>query len=131
MRRCEHGVYNPDPDTDLAWGCEACHPNGHPEAPAPVLPRSSGDPLNASRTGELEKCECGAIILSTRTQCGVCQKPYPAGAGAFRLQGTANESSSGTCPACHSTIHYATKKKGVWACADCGEEYPAPKGRKK
>lgn len=129
MRRCPHGIYLPDGD-EKAWGCQSCYPQGHLDTPVPVLPRSSGDPLNSNRTESLPKCECGAIALSTRTRCGVCGLPYPYGLSDARTQGTANERAPGTCPDCGSNIHYETKKPSEWECADCGTKYPAPKGRR-
>lgn len=126
VQRCEHGIYR-SPNETKAWGCVQCYPDGHPAGPTPVLPRSSADPLNANRTEKLEACDCGCPRTYSSTQCRACGKPYAPDSSLGRVQGSANAHAQGVCPACSSTIHYATKKLSKWACADCGTEYPAPK----
>lgn len=126
MRKCAHGVYWPDADP-VALSCQLCNPGGTGDGPVPILPRSSADPLNAVKTEKIETCECGNVRTYFSDICRFCHKPFPKDLERGRVQGTANAHAAGTCPECGSTIHYETKKKNEWECADCGELYPASK----
>jgi len=132
MNRCEHGIYLPEGDraSGKAWGCTLCYSQGHPESTAiPILPHSSGTPLNLRQTDGLDFCPCGAIALTTRDTCNICGQRYPSEI-LVRHQGTANAKVPGVCPDCGSNIHYAHKAQpGIWECVDCGRTYVAPKGR--
>jgi hypothetical protein len=125
IRKCQHGVYNPDLDTELAWGCGLCYPAGHEEAPAPVLPRSSGIPLKTDNGGILATCgNCGDLILYSTPGCEVC---IPLKTREGREQLNANQRQPGQCPNCGSTVHYTTAKTSEWLCADCEQVFPAPR----
>lgn len=126
--KCDHGVYWPEADP-IAYGCQFCNPAGNGDGPAPVLPRSSADPLKAVTREELDKCAgCGGMRTYADIQCRVCNTPFPQADGA-RAQLSANQKQPGTCPVCSSTVHYETKT-GEWECSDCGEVYSAPKARR-
>jgi ribosomal protein L37AE/L43A len=124
LAKCEHGSYIPAGEIKAVY-CPLCNPDGVPEGPVPVLPRSSGDPLRVTRPDELALCQCSGMKLSSLPECPVCGLPFESSKG--REQLSANVSPSGACPTCGSTVHYVSKKKRVWECADCGTEYPAPK----
>jgi ribosomal protein L37AE/L43A len=127
VRRCTHGVYWPKGD-DKAYGCQACNPLPTEKGRQPILPKYSNDPLNATKTEELEKCKCGNIRTFSSTTCRVCGEPFE-GDATERQQGAANSKTPGTCPDCGSTVHYVGPGKKEWTCADCGAVFPAPKIR--
>ncbi len=124
--RCEHGLYV-SPGESKSWGCAQCYPDGHFAGPTPILPRSSGDPLNADRTDKMENCNnCGGIRTYSSTACRACGTPFPIDNSQGRVQASANVHAAGTCPKCGSAVHYETKKKSRWRCVDCDTIYPAP-----
>lgn len=125
MAKCEHGQYIPEGST-LAEYCGFCNPSGPASGgPTPVLPRSSGDPLNVGHTDARGKCtECGCIRVYSMKECPACDTPYPVDKAA-REQTIANAKQSGACPECGSTVHYETKNG--WECSDCGKPFTAPK----
>ena len=123
LNKCVHGVYQPEGD-QIAFYCSICNPNPV-TGPAPILPKSSGDPLALDSTDNPEFCPgCGNMRLYSTESCNVCGFSWGKGAG--REQGMANAKQPGTCPTCGSSVHYEFKP-GVWDCADCGECYPQPR----
>jgi ribosomal protein L37AE/L43A len=126
MLRCQHGVYMSaaDATTGKAWGCQQCSPEGHPEAVVePRLPRKQ-----TTLDGDFEFCSCGAFRATFDeriTVCQACGKPFADTDYRGRIQNRANAVTGG-CPACGSTVHYQTARKGIWMCADCEQEYEAP-----
>lgn len=127
--KCEHGVYIPkaDESTGKAWHCQQCYPEGHPEeAQTPVmLPRSSSDSGGSS---EKKTCaKCGNLRTYFTNNCRKCGAEFPEEDLRGRSDARANRRQQGACPGCGSTIHYDTKRKSFWECADCGEEFRAPK----
>lgn len=124
MAKCNHGVYIPEGET-ISLYCSICNPNGIPDGPVPMLPRSAGDLSNSSKTGGREycpKCECPRTY--SKPICRVCSYMWPI-EETGRHQGGANARPEGACPHCGSLIHFETKKKSVWLCADCDKEYKA------
>lgn len=123
VSKCVHGIYLTPGDTK-SWGCVQCYPNGHEGAETPVFPESSGDPLG--RDDARTYCTCGALRLYYTPTCLHCGAAFPE----KELRGqrlACNRRVEGICPACGSTIHYETKKKSRWQCADCDTEYSAPR----
>ena len=126
--KCQHGVYIPEGEA-VALYCAICNPDGVPDGPIPILPRSAADLFNMNKTEGREycpRCEC----LRTYSQdashpvdtCRVCGFKYPPKAS--RNQSEANAHPTGSCPECGSLVHYEVNKK-TWECADCGKKYPA------
>jgi predicted RNA-binding Zn-ribbon protein involved in translation (DUF1610 family) len=123
--KCSHGVYWPAADP-INLGCQACNPDGLGGGDVPVLPRSSSDTLG--RHDEHETCHgCGNIRTYFSQQCRHCGAAFPDDGARSRGQETANRLQLGACPECGSTVHYETKKKSEWECADCGKKYKALK----
>lgn len=124
MAKCPHGLYGD------GWGCQLCHPPGwnDDDAPSPVLPRSSADPLNADKSSKIDTCPfCGMVRTYSLDKCPVCDATLPQVSERSRAQGTANAHQSGACSDCGSTIHYATGKASEWECSDCGATYKSTK----
>lgn len=125
--KCDHGVHWPAKDA-AAYSCQQCNPDGTGAGDAPVLPRSSGDPLNSTKTDKSENCGvCGCIRTYFSSTCLACGTVLPPTDARGRQQGAANAVQSGVCPECGSNVHYETAKKGTWQCSDCDAKYPAPK----
>lgn len=124
--KCVHGSYIPAGET-IAIYCKLCWPDAV-VGPTPILPRSSADPLSSNKTDDAEFCaDCGCLRTYFSTACRGCGAAFPLSDSKGRVQGTANLHQAGSCPACSSTIHYVTDKKGRWECSECGTTYPAPK----
>ena len=93
--------------------------------------------FNPGKTEGREFCpRCGCLrtyssdSLHPVDTCRPCGFKFPPKAP--RNQGEANSRSGytghqlvGACPECGSLIHYETKNKRKWECADCGKVYPA------
>ena len=131
MNRCEHGIYISDADlpSGKSWGCNFCYPEGHPETTqAPILPESSGDPLGRDRSRKM-CAKCGNMRTYYDKACVECGEPFPEEELRGKRSASGGKRLPGCCKECGSTIHYETKKKSIWCCADCGSEYKAPMGR--
>lgn len=126
IRKCEHGVYWPE-GHEVAHSCQQCNPGGTGTGATPVLPRSSSDPLFATKTKDAETCgTCGNLRTYYAPNCRACGTVFPPTELRGREQGTANLHTPGVCPNCNSTVHYELSTKR-WECADCGTTYKAPK----
>jgi hypothetical protein len=124
IRKCKHGVYDPD---GTGWGCQECRPPEatDPNCPAPILPRSSSDPLVVSRPDGLQICpSCKTLILYSNPGCAECL-PLKT----VRKMDRANAKQKGSCGLCGSTIHYETKDRAVWECSECGNLFPSSRRR--
>lgn len=122
--KCSHDVYWPAAD-EINLGCQLCNPDGLGAGEVPVLPRSSGNSLGRHDEAR-ETCHaCGNLRTYFKTVCMHCGAAFPDDNLRGRGQETANRRQVGTCPDCGSAVHYETKKKSVWACADCNTEYRA------
>lgn len=127
MRKCEHGVYWPD-DQATAESCQLCNPPilaSEGPAEVPIFNRRGSQAFTA--TGELPSCpNCGdetaILTISRQGSCIVCGQQYEIVAP---VNLRANNRQPGICPGCGSGIHYVNGNR--WVCADCGEEYKAPK----
>jgi ribosomal protein L37AE/L43A len=117
--KCEHDIYGD------GWGCQQCNPAPPIGGATPILPRSSSDPLNSTKTDETETCPCGCIRTYSQGKCLACGLVYEISDNNSRQQGAANSTQTGVCPTCGSNIHYELKKS-LWKCADCDTEYKAP-----
>lgn len=126
MHRCKHDIYNPDVESELAWACTSCYPQGHPDADATMPHFNRRSSLNLTETGKLPKCPgCGSIIaISHGGVCKHCGVQYEIQAPEHLR---ANNIQAGICPDCGSGVHMEGKNKRIWICADCDKEYPAPK----
>ncbi len=124
LRGCEYGVYIGCNDT-LALACQLCNPDGLGAGATPVLPRSSSDTLG--RDDARENCICGNLRTYFTNNCRHCGAAFPETDLRGQSDVTANRRQSGACTECGSTIHYETKKKSMWECADCGTQFRAPK----
>lgn len=125
MRRCQHGVFNPDEGTELAWSCSLCYPQGHPSNSAmPQFNRRNS--MSLTETGKLPKCpKCESILAVSRGGvCRHCGTEYEIQAPSHLR---ANNAQPGICPACGSGVHFTGRTKREWECADCGHHYTAPK----
>ena len=126
--RCEHGVYLPEGQTK-AWGCQGCYPEGHPEVDGQklVLPRS----VNFSADIDINRCpKCSGPLLSSFGtanvgRCVSCNEDFVI--ETRNPSARANTKQAGSCPECGSNIHYETSDKKFWTCADCANEYAAPR----
>jgi len=122
--KCEHGVYWPAND-NINGGCQQCNPDGLPDGPTPVLPRSSADAL-AQNNAALTHCKkCGNVRTYCTPNCRVCGTPFPV--VDLHAQGPSNKKQPGSCPECGSNVHYETKKISEWECSECGTKFRAPK----
>lgn len=123
MNRCSHGVYLPEGET-LAWGCQSCYPNGHPEEDSQQPIFNHRGALKLTGTGKLPKCPtCNVPVpVSDKGVCAICSTPFEINE-ATHLR--ANAKQPGICPGCGSGIHFETGNAKVWKCADCEQEYPA------
>jgi len=123
--KCEHGVYWPAADA-INLGCQVCNPDGLPDGPVPVLPRSASDVL-AQKTIPASNCvKCGNVRTYSMPNCRVCSTPFTE----TDLRGydsPSNKKQPGMCPECSSTVHYETVKKSIWECSECGTKFKAPK----
>ena len=127
INKCSHGVYLPAGD-QINLGCQQCNPDGLGGEREVVLPRTSDTDVNFVRHVQREVCSnCGNVRTYSSDACRVCFRPFPALDTSGRLQPTANERERGRCPKCGSVIHYETKRRSVWECADCGTKFPAVK----
>ena len=124
--KCSHDVYWPSGD-EINLGCQLCNPDGLGAGATPVLPRSSSDTLG--RDDARETCVCGNLRTYFTNNCRHCGAAFPETDLRGQSDVTANRRQSGACTECGSTIHYETKKKSVWECADCGTQFRAPKKR--
>lgn len=125
--KCSHGIYWPSKDP-IAFGCQQCNPDGMGDGAIPVLPRSSGDPLESHVVSHADDycTQCGNVRTYSSPDCRVCGKMFPV----VELRGqtsASNNRQSGQCPKCNSAVHFETDKPSVWECSDCGEHYKAPK----
>lgn len=124
--KCPHDVYWPANDP-VNLGCQQCNPDGlGNDGSVPILPRSSGDTLGR-RDDKRECCPCGNVRTYSGPNCRACNKPFPESDLRGRAMAAANQLQAGTCPQCGSAVHFETKKKNTWQCADCNTEYNAPK----
>lgn len=126
IKKCEHGVY--DPHGDGAY-CQMCNPSTNIkalDATKSDLHFNRRSALSLTETGKLPKCSNCATILtvSNNGTCHVCGTEHTIDAPEHLR---ANNAQPGICPSCGSGVHYTTKTKRKWQCADCGREYVAPK----
>jgi len=130
VRRCQHGIYWPEGHA-IAFSCQSCNPiiNEEPTiapASAPIMMERS--PLRDRVNGPVPVCaDCGVTSTRTSTECIGCGKKLPSASG---LRQRANRREPGECPDCGSRVHFETKDKKQWECADCGTTYPASRQRR-
>jgi len=129
VSKCKHDVYlSPsDQDSGLAWGCQQCYPNGHPEVKIePILPRSSCAVIMQGMVTLTNCTSCGNVRTYYSPTCRVCGMTFPEAELRGR-EGTSNRKQIGVCPDCASTVHYEVPGKKLWECCDCGKKFRAPK----
>jgi len=101
IARCTHGVYDPDGKGRF---CQLCNPKH-------CKPPNNKEEARAAR------------FSMPRSS----NDPLNENGGKLH----ANPHDPRACPKCGSNIHFSAREngKGRWLCADCGEKFPAPKGR--
>lgn len=123
MNKCKHGVY--DPHGDGAY-CQSCNPaTNDAVGNERAIPQFGRRSAQITETGKLPRCSnCqGILATSNGGKCSICHTEHDL-IGPTKLR--ANNHQSGTCPGCASSIHFVVNAK-TWKCADCGQDYKAPK----